>query len=101
MISNDAPTSVSTTDAVIARDSDQPTPCRARHTRRWREAKTKSIARFKDRLKMISWCANAGKAVPDSTTENIGFGSRADAREKVCQALFFDAAGSSCRVDTR
>ena len=92
---------MSTTDAVTARDSDQLTPRRARHTRRWRGLLQISVARFKDRLKMISWCANAGKSVPDSTTENIGFGSRADAREKVCHALFFDTASSSCRVDTR
>ena len=46
-------------------------------------------------------CANAVNAVPDSTTDNIGFGSRADAREKACQAPFIDTDGSSCRVDTR
>jgi len=40
------PTSGSTTDAVTARDSDQSTPRRARQPRRWRGAKTKSIARL-------------------------------------------------------
>ena len=94
-------TSVSTTDAVAARDFAQSTPRRARHTRRWRGLWQISVSRFNDRLKMISWCANAEKSAPDSTTENIGFDSRADAREKACQALFFDAVGSSCRVDTR
>jgi len=39
MISNDAPTSVSTTDAVTAREFQQFTPRRARHTRRWRQIK--------------------------------------------------------------
>lgn len=87
---------------MTARDFAHLTLRRVRHTRRWREAKTKSIARFKDRLKIILLCANAGKCrTPNLNTENIGFGSRADAREKACQAPFFDAAGSFCRVDTR
>jgi len=39
-------------DALTARDSAHSTPCRARQFGRWREAKTKSIARLRAFKKM-------------------------------------------------